>query len=73
MAIVKHMTEGWSAYYKLDHIEALVSAAIIEDKRTSNLTTEKTREEYRKKVIVCSSGLFAGIGDLVVTLPRPKN
>ena len=66
MAIVRHMIDGWSAHYKLDPIEALISAAIIEDKRTTNLTTEVVRDEYRQKIIFGKK--TAAIGDLAVRI-----
>jgi hypothetical protein len=51
-------------YAGLELIDALVSAAILEDKRAGDLTNLEVRELYKKKLISGKSSL--SIGDLTV-------
>lgn len=54
-------------YWGLEPAEALVSAAILEDKRAGDLTDKKVRSLYLCRVLECQKR-FLSIGDLTVKL-----
>lgn len=66
MTLVLNLETGAESYYTLEPIEALISAAIEQDKRVGCLTDSFVRARYAKKIL--ASTKTASIGNLAVRL-----
>lgn len=65
--IVLNMATGAESWYLADNpIQALVSAAILEDKRAGDLTNAFVRGRYESKVLY--GKMSASLGDLAVRI-----
>lgn len=64
--LVLDLATGAEEYYMLSPVEALISAAIVRDKRTGNLTDQRTRDQYRARILFGTHS--ASLGDLAVKL-----
>lgn len=66
VTVLNMSTGEESCYLNLTPIEALISAAIMQARETSNLTNPLTRKRFSNKIIF--SKITASIGDLGVKL-----
>jgi hypothetical protein len=65
--VVMNLNTGKEYHYvSLSAEDALVSCAILEDKKASSLTDIRTRKQYENKIIY--GKIHASIGDLTVKI-----